>query len=596
MMNTEKYPYNKSAWSLADLLASGSEAELKSNLDLLNEKVTVFEKERDKLNPEIKPVDFNRLLEDYEEIARLESRLGAYARLRFAENTQDQTAQSLMMRFQQIGAEISNRLLFFSLWWKGLEDGTAKRLMDMAGDRRYWLEEMRHFKKFTLTELEEKIINLKDVTGASALAMLYDAITNRYSFKLTIDGQERELTRGEISAYVRDPDASVRASAYRELNRVFASDGSILGQIYQTLARDWRNENLSLRGFTSPISVRNLANDLPDEVVDMILESCRKNAGIFHRFFRLKARWLGVEKLHRYDLYAPTSQSKKTYSFEESVALVMESFDGFDPKVKDLALRVFENQHVDSEVRVGKQSGAFCLTALPDLTPWVLLNYQGRPTDVATMAHELGHAVHSMLASDHSIFTTQACLPLAETASTFGEMVLINRLLQEEPDQAVRRELLFRQLDDAFATILRQAFFALFEREAHEMVAKGASVDEISAAYFRNLQDEFGDSVELTEDFRWEWVSIPHIYHVPFYVYAYSFGQLLVFSLYSQYLKEGEPFKTRYFRLLAAGGSKSPADILREAGIDLYSADFWQDGFNEIEKLVTRLEALPVEK
>ncbi|MHC1782083.1 MAG: M3 family oligoendopeptidase [Anaerolineaceae bacterium] len=595
-MNANNYPYTQSAWSLTDLIASGSETELKSILDQLNEKVTSFEKERDNLKPEIRPAEFSRLLEVYEEIARLESRLGSYASLRFAENTQDQAAQSLVMRVQQMGAEFSNRLLFFSLWWKELEDEAANRLMVRAGDRRYWLEEMRHFKKFTLTEPEEKIINLKDVTGASALGLLYDSITNRYSFKLTIDGLEKELTRGEISAYVRDPDPGVRASAYKELNRVFSGDGPILGQIYQTLVRDWRNENISLRGFVSPISVRNLANDLPDDVVDMILESCRKNAGIFHRFFRLKARWLGVEKLHRYDIYAPTSRSKKKYSFEESVALVMASFDGFDPKVKELALRVFESRHVDSEVRVGKQSGAFCLTALPDLTPWVMLNYQGRPSDVATMAHELGHAVHSMLASDHSIFTTQACLPLAETASTFGEMVLINRLLQEEPDQAVRRELLFRQLDDAFATILRQSFFALFEREAHEMVEKGASVDEISAAYFRNLEAEFGDSVELTEDFRWEWVSIPHIYHVPFYVYAYSFGQLLVFSLYSQYVKEGEPFKNRYFRLLAAGGSKSPADILREAGIDLYSAAFWQAGFNEIEKLVARLEALPVTK
>jgi oligoendopeptidase F len=595
-MIQEKFPYTQTAWSLKDLFSTGSEPELKAAFELLDSEVAGLENQREKLISEIAAEEFNRLLDLFENISRLENRLYAFASLRFAQNTQDQTAQSLMMRIQQEGAELSNRLLFFSLWWKDLDDRSAERLMSTSGDRRYWLEEMRHFKKYTLSEPEEKVITLKDVTGASAFSMLYDAITNRYTFKLTVDGKEQELTRGEIASFVRDPNPNLREAAYKELNRVYAADGPILGQIYQNLARDWRNENISLRGFQSPISVRNLANDLPDPVVDMILEACQKNASIFHRFFRLKARWLGVEKLRRYDLYAPTSQSDKTYSYEESVGLVMEAFEGFDPRVKELALRVFAHNHVDGEVRKGKQSGAFCLTALPDLTPWVLLNYQGKANDVATMAHELGHAVHSMLAAEHSIFTAHPSLPLAETASTFGEMVLINRFLKEEPDQAVRRELLFRQVDDAFATILRQAFFALFEKEAHEMVQAGASVDEMSAAYLKNLEREFGGSIELTEDFRWEWVSIPHIYHTPFYVYAYSFGQLLVFSLYAQYRTEGDPFKQRYFKLLASGGSKSPAEILKEAGIDVASPAFWQGGFDEIEKLVAQLEAMPISK
>lgn len=592
-MSLEKYPYRQTIWSLSELLPGAGSMEIQPLLDQLEEKVAAFEKERAGLSANIDGTVFNKFLDAFEEIARLENRLFAFANLRFAQDTQDQTAQGLMMRVQQLGAEISNRLLFFSLWWKELDEKPAARLMALAGDRRYWLEEMRHFKKYTLSEAEEKVITLKDVTGTSALGLLYDAITNRYTFKLTVDGQEQELTRDAIASFVRSSDPTLREAAYRELNRVYASDGPILGQIYQNLARDWRNENLTLRGFSTPISVRNLANDLPDDVVEMLLETCRKNAGIFHRFFHLKARRLGMEKLRRYDIYAPAGQSDKKYSFEDSVSLVMDAFERFDQSVKEMALRVFESGHVDSEVRKGKQGGAFCLTALPDLTPWVLLNFQGRPSDVATMAHELGHAVHSMLAADHSIFTAHPCLPLAETASTFGEMVLINRLLEQEPDEAVRRELLFRQVDDAFATILRQAFFALFEREAHAMVEKGSTVDEISDAYYRNLQEEFGDAVELSEEFRWEWVSIPHIFHVPFYVYAYSFGQLLVFSLYSRYLTEGEPFKARYFQLLSSGGSISPAEILEDAGLDLHSPAFWQGGFDEIEKLVARLEALP---
>ncbi len=203
------------------------------------------------------------------------------------------------------------------------------------------------------------------------------------------------------------------------------------------------------------------------------------------------------------------------------------------------------------------------------MTPWVLLNFQGKPSDVATMAHELGHAIHSQLAAKHTAFTAHPSLPLAETASTFAEMMLVDRLLAEETDEGVRRDLLFRQLDDAYATIQRQAYFALFERQAHEMAANGASVDKISEAYLKTLKEQFGEAVEVGEEFRWEWVSIPHIYEVPFYVYAYAFGQLLVLALYQQYKLEGEAFKPRYLKILSTGGSLAPVKLLAEAGIDI---------------------------
>ncbi|MFH1446968.1 MAG: M3 family metallopeptidase, partial [Chloroflexota bacterium] len=216
----------------------------------------------------------------------------------------------------------------------------------------------------------------------------------------------------------------------------------------------------------------------------------------------------------------------------------------------------------------------------------------GKPDDVATMAHELGHAVHSMMAEEHTYFTQHACLPLAETASTFGEMVLLDRLMQLEKDESVKRDILFRQMDDAFATILRQIYFAMFERKAHEMILNDASIDEISDAYLENLKEEFGDSVEISDEFRWEWVSIPHIYQVPFYVYAYAFGQLLVFSLYKQYKVEGEAFKPRFMKILTAGGSIAPMELLANAGIDVTKASFWQGGFDVIEEMVSKLEEI----
>jgi oligoendopeptidase F len=286
------------------------------------------------------------------------------------------------------------------------------------------------------------------------------------------------------------------------------------------------------------------------------------------------------------------AKSDKTYSYAEAVDLVLESFRNFSPQFADLAQRVLDIGHLDSEVRQGKESGAFCLTVTNDLTPWVLANYQGRADDVATLAHELGHAVHSMLASHHSLFTYHAALPLAETASTFGEMLLIDRLLADEKDKAVRRDILFRQVDDAYATIMRQAYFALYERQAHDMVNQNVSVDELAVAYKANLERQFGDSLELNDEFRWEWVAIPHIYKTPFYVYAYSFGQLLVFSLYEQFKAEGEPFKSRYLNILAAGGSAAPAQTLSAAGIDIYSPVFWQGGFTVLEEMIAQLEAM----
>jgi oligoendopeptidase F len=260
-----------------------------------------------------------------------------------------------------------------------------------------------------------------------------------------------------------------------------------------------------------------------------------------------------------------------------------------------MAERGFAQNHLDSEIRKGKRSGAFCSTLDPKITPWVLLNYMGNARDVAVMAHELGHAIHSMMASDHSMFTHDASLPLAETASTFGEMVLVDRLLRDETDEDVRRDILFRQVDDAYATILRQAFFALFERQAHEMVSRNASIDEIADAYLENLRVQFGDAVDISDEFRWEWISIPHIYSVPFYVYAYTFGQLLVFALYQQFKQEGDSFKPRFRKILAAGGSVAPVQLLSEAGIDVYDPAFWQGGFDVIDNLISQLEALPFE-
>ncbi len=588
--------YQQERWSLGALFPGHEAPEFTGAMKELEEAIEAFEKLRPELDVEIDEKDFLKIVTELEGITKQSNRLYGFAGLWFTEDTQDQDAQALQARIEQFLVGLQNKTLFFSLWWKELDQATADRLMAASGDLKYWLEEMRHYTPHTLTEPEEKILNIKNVTGFSALITLYDSITNRYTFKVDVDGEEKELTRGELMVYARHHDPKMRAAIYQELYKVYGDDAPILGQIYQTVVRDWSNENIDLRSYSSPIAVRNLRNDVPDKAVDALLDVCQKNAPVFQRFFDLKARWIKTDQLRRYDIYAPVvAQADKTYSFQEGVDMVLDSFQTFDPRVADLAEKIIADGHVDSEVRKGKRGGAFCWSVDKDLSPWVLLNYQGTADSVATMAHELGHGIHALLAADHSVFTYHSSLPLAENASTFGEMLLIDKLLSQEEDPALRRDILFKQVDDAYATIMRQSFFALFEREAHKMINDGAIIDDLSDMYMDNLNKQFGKAVSISDEFRWEWVSIPHFYQTPFYVYAYAFGQLLVLSLYQRYQKEGDSFKPGYIKILEAGGSKAPAAILAESGIDINSQDFWQGGFDVIDGMVKELEDLPIE-
>jgi oligoendopeptidase F len=528
----------------------------------------------------------------YENLDREVSRLFSFASLNFSADSQNQTTQNYLAQFRQIVADAVNRTIFFKLWWKQLEDKPAQLLMKNAGPFSHWLNILRQERPYALTEAEERIINLKDVNGSQALLTLMSTITDRYEFILEVEGEEKKLTEEELRAYFYDPEADLREAAYQEYLRVYRQDKIVLGQIYQYRVRDWYSEQINLRKYDSPIAVRNLANDLPNEVVDILLEVCRHNRSLFQRYFELKARWLGKDRLSRYDVLAPVVEIDSKYTFQEAVELVLSSFTRFNPEVGELAERVFSEHHIDSEVRAGKRGGAFCSTVTPDLTPWILQSFRGKPQDVATMAHELGHAVHSMLAAHHPALTQHASLPLAETASTFGEMIIVDRLLSEDPDPQIQLDLQFKNMDRHYSTIMRQAYFAIFEREAHDSTKQGASIDDLSVLYGQNLSELFGDSVEIAEEFHLEWISIPHFYRYPFYVYAYAFGKLLVLSLYQQYLTESSAFIPRFLKILSAGGSDSPANILGKAGIDFSSTEFWQGGFDVIEETLVQLEEL----
>jgi oligoendopeptidase F len=586
-------------WDLRNVLPVGREGGLSKTLEALEAKTKSFEAVRGRLDF-FSARDVVDALAAYGAVVEGISRISAYSYMEYTADTADQKAKARLDKAEDLEVEIKNRTLFFRLWWTGLEDKRIEELMPGDGDDRYVLVTWRKLKPYTLGETVEQVINVKNTTGFSSWVHHYDKITSDFVFTVKVrgkalkdeKGRPRKMVADEVARLFVSPDAPTREAAYRTLLAKYAENGGVLGEIYRTVVRDWRNENVILRGYKSPIASRNLENDVPDEAVSTLLKVCRKNAPVFQDFFSMKAKLLGTKKMSRYHIYAPLERKEKLVTYGKAVRTVLDAYKAFDRKVAALALKVFETGHVDSSPRRGKRSGAYCMSVTPDVIPYLFLNFSGTTRDVYTMAHESGHAVHSQLASSHSMLAFQPPLVLAETASVFGEMILFDRMIRDETDEEVKRSVLLDKISSMYGTIGRQAHFVLFESAAHEAVNSGATTEDLCATYLANLRGQFGTTVEVPEEFRWEWTYIPHIYHTPFYCYAYAFGNLLSLALYDRYTKEGRSFVRNYLKILSYGGSVSPADILQEVGFDLRSEGFWQSGFDVIERLVSQLRRL----
>ncbi len=576
-------------WELSDLVADPV-ARFDQYLKDLTANVVRFESARKDLTATMPEHAFLDLLTLSETIAAESSRLSAYAYLWFSEDTKQLPARSFKAKVEEQLTALQNRLLFFDLWWQGVDQGNAERLMANSGDFRYHLETIRRFKPHTLSEPEEQVINVKNITGRSAVQQLYDVVTNGFTFTLRVGGKKKTMNREALSAFVRNPKPAMREAAYHELYRVYEDQQDLLGEIYKTLVSDWKAENLQLRHFATPLASRNLSNDIPDQAVGALLSVCMHNAPLFQRYFKLKARLCGIKRMNRYHIYAPHRAEQKTYRYPDAVRMVLDAYQAFSPRLAELAQRVFADRHIDARTKPGKMGGAYCYSVVPALTLYVMLNFTGEARDIATMAHELGHAIHGMMAEQHNVFTFHSTLPLAETASVFGERILSDALMASETNKAVKQSLLVNQLDDIYATVMRQAYFVAFERTAHDMVAQGATTLDLAKTYLAMLRQQFGKAVPVSPEFQWEWLTIPHLYASPFYCYAYSFGNLLVLALYRMYQEQGQAFVPKYVNLLAAGGSKAPQAILAEVGVDMNDAAFWQSGFDAIAGMVDQLE------
>jgi oligoendopeptidase F len=496
---------------------------------------------------------------------------------------------------QERGSAVRNAIVFFQLEWVALDDAQAvERLTSPTlTRRRHLLESMRRYRPHVLSEPEERILEELANTGERAWGRLFDEILAAARFRVALDGEAKELSEEATLSLLYDAARERRRAAAAGLTEGLKQHARILAFVFNTLLQSKASED-RLRSYPDPLAARHLANEIEPASVQALLAASERAFPLVQRYYRLKARLLGLDTLLDYDRYAPVGAASGQVPFDAARRIVLDAYRDFSPALADLAGRFFERRWIDAELRPGKRGGAFSASTVPSVHPYVMLNYTGTLRDVMTVAHELGHGVHQSLAREQGLFEQDTPLTLAETASVFGEMLVFRRMLKQERDPKTRLALLCGKLEDAFATVFRQVVMTRFEEKLHAARRSEGElpIERINALWLEANAPMHGDAVRLTDDYAWWWLYIPHFVHSPFYCYAYAFGELLVLALLRRYDEEGEAFVPRYLDLLRAGGSQAPAALLAKLGLDVTDPRFWEGGLAVLEGMVAEAEAL----
>jgi oligoendopeptidase F len=531
----------------------------------------------------------------------LVGRAGTYAALDFSTDTSDPARGALLQRTQEQGTAIETTLLFFELEWAALPDERVRDLLD--GDDldfcRHHLLSARRYRDHLLSEPEEKILAEKSLTGASAWSRLFEELTSAIEVDLPGngasdadegDGRRRVALDLALSNLVL-PDRELRRTTAEAITAALEPGLRTRAFLFNTLLADKATDD-RLRRYPNWLAARNLSNEADDESVQALIEAVRGRYEIARRWYRLKARLLGVERIADYDRMAAVTDDEVTYTFAEAREIVLDCYGSFSPELGTLAKRFFDERYIDAPLRPGKRGGAFCASAVPAVHPYVLLNYTSRRRDVLTLAHELGHGVHFALAARQGIFHQGTPLTLAETASVFAETIVFGRLLAEDSTPASRLALLAENLQDTIATVFRQVAMNRFEDLVHtaRRTEGELSVERFGELWSESQEELLGDSVEITDGYRSWWSYIPHFIGSPGYVYAYAYGQLLALSVYERYEQRGAEFVPQYLELLAAGGSRSPEELGEIVDVDLADPGFWESGLDLVERQLLEAE------
>ncbi len=578
-------------WDLSDLYPGRDSPAIERDLAVADASAERFEARYAGRLAELDGDALGEAIAEYEAIDEILGRIVSYASLAHAGAMDDPEVGRFFQTMHERVTDISTRVLFFTLELNRLDDAALAAKMKAPAAARYgpWVRDQRVFRPHQLSDDLEKLLHEKSVAGRAAWIRLFDETIDGLRFP--IDG--KELTCAEALHLLSSPDGGVRRSAAKVLGKVFGDNLRSFALITNTLIKDKEIED-NWRNFARPISSRNLSNHVEDEVVDALIAAVRDAyPRLSHRYYRIKARWFGVDALPYWDRNAPLpDEDAREIPWNEARDTVLAAYERFSPEMSALGRRFFDNPWIDAGVRPGKSPGAFAHPTVPSAHPYLLLNYQGTPRDVMTLAHELGHGVHQLLAAGQGALMADTPLTLAETASVFGEQLTFRAMLDAESEPRRRRAMLASKVEDMLNTVVRQVAFCEFERRLHDERRSGELTPARIGDIWLDIQGEsLGESIRFEDEYRAYWSYIPHFVHSPFYVYAYAFGDCLVNSLYAVYQDAEAGFQDRYFDMLRAGGTLRHKELLAPFGLDASDPEFWSKGLDVIAAFIDELDA-----
>lgn len=578
-------------WDLNDLYDSIDDTELRKDREWVKDRADEFRSSYKGKIAGLEAAAFKKMLQEYEDIIEVIGKIGSYAHLIWSTDTNNAEYGKLMQEANELSSEIHQKLVFWDVEWLQVDDKRAGELIESKELVHYnhYLETSRRYKEHTLSEKEEQVLSAKKVTGRSAWNRYFDETMGAARF--TLEGEE--LTQQEVLSKLHDPNRELRSKAQTSLTETFKEKSRSLTFIFNTLLAEKYTDD-KLRDYPQWISSRNLANEIDNETVEVLIQSVTDQYGLVQRFYKLKRDLLGYDKMYDYDRYAPLLKNEKEIYWDEARTMVLDSYSEFHPEMGDIAGKFFNENWIDAAITPGKRGGAYSASTVPSVHPYVFMNFDGKIRDVQTLAHELGHGVHQYLSRDQGALQASTPLTTAETASVFGEMLVFQALMKNIDDPKEKLALLIGKIDDTIATVFRQVSMNRFEHAMHSWRRdKGELTTEDFSKLWRETQEDlYGESVTLTDNYDLWWSYIPHFLHTPGYVYAYAFGELLVLALYDEYQRSSDGFSDNYLNMLKAGGSDWPENIVGKLGLDITQPDFWDNGLSAIGKLVEQAEEL----
>ncbi|MFP4001777.1 MAG: M3 family oligoendopeptidase [Thermoplasmata archaeon] len=584
-------------WDLSDLYEGHDDPQLEKDIEKTVEKSEEFrEKYKGKIEEaELSPAEFRKAMEEYEDIKEMIGKVSSFASLYHAMDTQDPDRGALLQRTDQKKSEVSNNLIFFQLEWQSLSEEKAERYMGSEELEHYesFLNHWRRYTPYMLSEYEEQIIESLQNTGKEAFKRLFDQTIGDITVEFEAHGESHEMVLDQALSVLYEEDREKRKAASDAITEALKEENKLLNFIFNNIVQN-HTTICNFRDYPDPMKPRNLDNRVDRETVDALMETVEDNTHIVERFYELKKEIGDYEKIYDYDRYNPLPGGVPETDFEESREKVLEAYEKFSPKMKDIVKKFFENDWIDAEIKEGKRGGAFSSSTVPSVHPYIMLNFSDNTSDMITMAHELGHGVHQYLAREQGALQQSTPLTTAEMASVFGEMLLFDKLMAEVEDEETKLILIGNKLQRDFATVFRQVIMTRFEQKLHQAQREKGELksEEINELWLETNREEFGDSIELRDEYGWWWSYVLHFVHYPFYCYAYAFGELLVLALYDLYQERGEEFVPEYIDLLKAGGSDDPRDLLQKIGIDITDPDFWKRGIAVLEDMLGQMEDL----